>query len=143
MENTFNLKKFLAEGKLLKEEANDAGTFVNNIFSTAKALGLVQMNMQDSMADERKWKETFQKEGFPPNSHGILGVEKIANGKILGLLIMTDDRTKLEKLEDVIENSKGNFKPDSNFTNTSRIYKIENAAKDKEAYAHAFTIDLT
>ena len=144
----FNLKKFLIENKLtanskMLNEAEDAGAFVNTIFSTAKALGLVQMNMQDSMADERKWKEAFQKEGFPPNSHGILGVERIANGKVLGLLVMTDDKAKLEKLEDVITNSKGNFKPDANFTNTSRIYKIENPAKGQEAFVHAFTIDLT
>jgi len=127
----------------LNEANEDAGAFVNKIFSTAKALGLVQMNMTDTDADERKFKSNFQKEGFPPNSHGILGVEKISNGMAISLVIMADDKEKLEKLEDVIDNTKGNFKPGSDFYNKSRIYKIENAAKDKEAFVHVFFIDLT
>ena len=127
----------------LNEANEDAGTFVNKIFSTAKTLGLVQMNMTDVDADTKKFKANFEKEGFPPNSNGILGVAKIANGTAIGLVIMADDKEKLDKLEDVIDNTKGNFKPDSNFSNKARIYKIQNAAKDKEAFVHAFYIDLT
>jgi hypothetical protein len=127
----------------LNEVSEDASAFVNKIFSTAKALGLVQMNMTDTDADERKFTSNFQKEGFPPNSHGILGVEKISNGMAISLVIMADDKEKLEKLEDVIDDTKGNFKPDSRFSNQSRIYKIQNAAKDKEAFVHSFGIDLT
>jgi hypothetical protein len=129
--------------KPMNEANEDAGKFMNTIFSTAKILGLVQMNMTDENADTKKYTATFQKEGFPPNSHGILGVEKISNGAAVSILIMTDDKAKLDKLEDVIDNAKGNFKPDGNFSNKARIYKIENAAKDKEAFAHLFHIDLT
>lgn len=129
--------------KPMNEANEDAGKFMNTIFSTAKTLGLVQMNMTDENADTKKYTATFQKEGFPPNSHGILGVEKISNGAAVSILVMTDDKAKLDKLEDVIDNAKGNFKPDGNFSNKARIYKIENAAKDKEAFAHQFHIDLT
>ena len=135
------LAGLLTESQL--NEAEDAGTFVNKIFSTAKALGLVQMNMTNTDADEKKFTANFQKEGFPPNSHGILGVEKIHDGMAISLVIMADDKAKLDKLEDVIDNTKGNFKPNSNFSNKSRIYKIQNAAKDKEAFVHVFFIDLT
>jgi hypothetical protein len=54
---------------------------------------------------------------------------------------MNSDLAK--KLEDVIDNTKGNFKPSNEFSNKSRIYKIQNAAKDKEAFVHVFWIDLT
>jgi hypothetical protein len=127
----------------LNEANEDAGKFVNTIFSTAKALGLAQMNMTDTDTDTKKFTANWQKEGFPPNSHGILGVEKISNGGAISLVIMADDKAKLDKLEDVIDKAKENFKPSSDFSNKARIYKIQNAAKDKEAFVHAFNIDLT
>ena len=136
------LAGLLTESQL--NEAEDAGAFVNKIFSTAKALGLVQMNMTDANTDEKKFRDKFEKEGFPPNSHGILGVAKLSGGAAIGLLIMADDKAVLDKLEDVIDNTKGNFKDLSgDFANKGRIYKIQNAAKDKEAFAHYFSFDLT
>ena len=139
------LAGILTESQLTQlNEAEDAGTFVNKIFSTAKALGLVQMDMTNVDADTKKFKDKFEKEGFPPNSHGILGVAKLLDGAAIGLLIMADDKAVLDKLEDVIDNTKGNFKMmGGDFENKSRIYKIQNAAKDKEAFAHYFIIDLT
>ena len=122
------------------DEAEDAGTFMNTIFTTAKALGLVQMNMKDRDTDVKTFTANFQKEGFPSNSHGILGIEKISNGMGANIVIMADDKTKVDKLLDVVEKSKGNFKPK---INTAATYKIQNAAKDKEAFINKFDIDLT
>jgi len=136
------LAGLISESQL--NEAEDAGVFVEKIFSTAKALGLVKINMTDTTADIKKFTDKFEKEGFPPNSHGILGVAKLSGGAAIGLFIMADDKAILDKLEDVIDNTKGNFKDfGGDLANKARIYKIQNAAKDKEAFAHYFNIDLT
>jgi len=121
-------------------ENEDAGAFMNTIFTTAKALGLVQMNMKDRDTDIKTFTADFQKDGFSSNSHGILGIEKVSNGMGANIVIMADDKTKVDKLLDVVEKSKGNFKPK---INTAATYKIQNAAKDKEAFVNKFDLDLT
>jgi hypothetical protein len=117
----------------------DAGKFMNTIFTTTKALGITQLNMNDTDADTKRYTAIWEKEGFQPNTHGIIGVQKIANGAAVSLLIMTDYKAKLDKVLDVIDNAKGNIPVK---INRNATYKIQNITKDKEAFVNRFNFQF-
>ena len=134
--------KYIKLFKIFEENSEqDAGKFMENIFTTAKTLGLTKYDIKDINQAEKDFTQRWKKEGFPKDSNGALGVAKIGEGQGAYLLIMVEDKTKLEKIEDVIENTKGKFKL-NDFTNKALIYSVKNTAGDKEAWLHVFSIEL-